>query len=66
MLTYGKYILIGLSYYKIIVEGYVTYQKGKYVYDTLTWIIPFNKEKIKDEEIQVVIVEEKDGFLVIN
>ena len=66
MLIYGKYVLIGFSYYKIIVEGYDAYQKGNFAYEVLSF--PFTRKRIKDQEEPptIIVVEEKDDFLIIS
>ena len=63
MLIYGQYIILGYSYYKIIVEGYEAYKKGKFAYDILTF--PFRKKAIEDDP-KIIMIEEKDDFMVIH
>lgn len=63
MLIYGQYIILGYSYYKIIVEGYEAYKKGKFAYDVLSF--PFRKKPIEDEP-KIIVVEEMDDFLIIS
>lgn len=60
MFTYGKYIIIGYSYYKLGLESYDMYRKGKFIAD-----IFFPKKNNKETKI-IIIKEDPEGeFLII-
>lgn len=57
------YLLIGFSYYQIIVSTYETYQKSKYIYNTIHYFLP-NQQENKPEK--VIILKEEDEFIIIS